>query len=376
MANQADYQENAARVLQRSNPWIMEDVIGQQTDLAYYPMVNHFSTPDTDLTAKVQSNEEVWNQYFDGDLYDTRRLTLEHFHLFEWFPLSPGKYHTQEAEHLRRDAKHALQKGPDGQSYFDPYGKANMIRGGFGSVRLRPRKINNEPHYFVSASSTGVCHEGFPVLIPREIYRNLIPRIRQDGAVPVSLSGEMRYPSVDLPTFFGRQREIPQLYLHVDDFQVLPGPRGEITSFDVSGAVSFIGEFQGEVGNYVTFATFNPASRESLENACLWIEHFYVKSQYKGKVITDFDEIAPRPHFENAKFGLPRLMAGTLEFAKIKELLLDLEIKYDEQAVRVYIDQSRQINTMGAPYVEGDVLTGGGDFIGRDKVVGYNDQPS
>ena len=196
--------------------------------------------------------------FLEEELYDTRRVKLEHFHLFEWFPLTPGRFHTAEAQEMRHRAYDAMFQTEDGRSYFTPHGKASMLRGGIGAVRFHPRMVADEPHYFMSASSNGVCHEGFPVLIPRRFYGPLKRRLLKEGAVPVNLGGEMRYLQMDNPTFLGGNREIPQLYLHVDQVEVLPQPRSEVKGYTVSAAISFIGEFEQLEGIYTTYATFNP----------------------------------------------------------------------------------------------------------------------
>jgi hypothetical protein len=343
----------------------MRQTIDQQSRLAHLPMVNRFTTPDTDLNPLVTSNEEAWRLFVQERLYDTRRVRLEHFHLFEWFPLVPGRFHTAEASRNRRMAYDMLERTPQGDAYFNPYGKASMLRGGIGAVRLRPRRIANEAHFYMTASSNGVCHEGFPVLIPRHFYSQLKPRLLQEGAVPVNLSGEMRYLLQDLPSFFSDHREIPQLYLHVDELQVLPSPRADVSSYAVSVAISFVGEFRGNEGLYATFATFDPSSNESLARTINWLGQVYVTERYKGLVVTDFDEAQPR--FPEAVFGLPDLMAGKLNGEKVQEFLEahGLGRNVNERFFLIY----KEINTQGGAYIAGDVHTGGGDFIGRDQIT-------
>jgi hypothetical protein len=293
-------------------------IIDEQTDLVHLPMVNRHTTPDTDLAIIAEDNVEVWSQFINEYLYDTRRVTLKHFHLFEWFPLKPGKFHTEEASGYRGRAERQLRRSADGETYFNPYGKASMVQGGIGAVRLRPRQIGGELHYFMTASSNGVCHEGFPVLIPRRFFGRLKQRILGEGAAPVTLSGEMRYIPNDILTFLGRDREIPLLYLHVDEIQQLPKPRSEITTYKVSVAISFFGQVEERKGNYVTYANFDPASPSSFERACHWLKQFYVR-QYEGTIITDFDEVQPR--FPEAIFGLPTLMTGKIDKNQVQAFL-------------------------------------------------------
>jgi hypothetical protein len=343
----------------------LSQVIDQQTRLTHYPLVNRFATAQTDLVQAVTTNEEAWRLFVEERLYDTRRVKLEHFHLFEWFPLSPGRFHTQQAKENRWVAAEMMVHTKRGFSFFNPYGKASMIRGGVGAVRLRPRLVSGEPHYFMTASSNGVCHEGFPVLIPRRFYGALKRRLLSEGVVPVNLEGEMRYLFDELPSFFESYRELPQLFLHVDNLQVLPRPRNEVTNLVVSVALSFIGQYEGKEGMYATFGNFDPSSTQSLQKTINWLGKFYVTEQYKGVVVTDFDEVQPR--FEGAIFGLPELMSGRLDSSQVKEFLK--KYGFWENAGQKFYVVYKQINTGGGAYIEGNVHIEGGDFIGRDKII-------
>ena len=258
-----------------------------------------------------------------------------------------------------------MERSPDGGSYFNPQGKATMLRGGVGAVRLRPRQIAGEPHYFMTASANGVCHEGFPVLVPRRFYGPLKATMLRQGAAAVTLSGEMRYVYDGLPTFFDSSRQIPQLYLYVDRIADLPGPRPEVEAFTVSAAVSFIGKFEAQEGVYTTYATFDPASPGSLREAVHWMEKFYVAEQYQVVVVTDFDEVQPR--FSGVVFGLPDLLAGKLDNEKVAQFLE--KYGFDSDAGQPYYVVYQEINTQGGAYIEGDVDTDGGDFIGRDQII-------
>lgn len=352
------------RFLQVIQNYELEVIIDQQTGLVSYPMVNRYKTPKSGPTKNALTNEDVWRLFVNEQLYDTRRVTLEHFHLFEWFPVSPGEYHTPEARESRREAYHHVFQTPEGHTYFDPGGKGRMLRGGVGAVRMRPRMIAGEPQYFMSVSSNGVCHEGFPVLIPRRFYGQIKPRLLQEGAVPVTISGEMRYLLEEQPAFFNSHRQIPALYLHVDDLEVLPVPRNEVNNYVISVATSFVGKYEQREGIYSTFATFDPAKAGALDKSITWLEEFYVTKTYKGVIITDFDEVKPR--FPGAVFGLPELMAGKLDQEGIKQFMEShgIPANVGQDFFLIY----KEINTQGGAYIEGEVNTGGGDFIGRDQI--------
>ncbi len=346
----------------------IQAMIDDQTSLSHYPQVNRFQPGKKDNAENPDSNEKVWSLFTQEKLYDTRRVTLDHFHLFEWFPLSPGKFHTYEGRERRRLALDMMFTASDGHRFFDPSGKASMLNGGVGAVRLRPRLIAGEPYFFMSVSSNGVCHEGFPVLVPRRFYAQVKPRLLDEGAAPVTISGEMRYLYEPLPSFFEGHREIPSLYLHVDELKLLPSPRPEVSKFTVSAAISFTGNVEGKEGIFATYATFDPADPASINKAINWMEQYYVTQLYKGVVITDFDEVIPR--FPGAIFNLPDLMAGKLAQGPLQEFLKSQGFSQD--AGKNFIVVYKEINTQGGAYIEGDVNTGGGDFIAGNKTVGNN----
>ncbi len=321
----------------------------RQIALAAYPLFHCHTTPMTDLTATFSDNREVWKQFNEEHLYDTHRVKLEYFHLFEWFPQSPGIFHTNEGETKRRWAMDFWRDQPGKKGYFELSGKLLMLEGGIGAVRLRPRKFQGDEYYFMTASSNDICHEGFPVVLPRRFYSGVKECINKYGAAPATISGEMRYIPADI---FGTRRDIPSLYLHVDDVQLLARPRSEITRFWVSAAVVFTRLYD----YYATYATFDPASTESIENACVWMQDFYIKELHQGQVLTDFDEIKPR--FPDAVFALPKVMNGKLD---------------PRQTQRVSGFSGEQITIINN-HIQGDYIAGNitvGDIYGSNITIGH-----
>jgi hypothetical protein len=354
-AREAELRAKLAQAGEALPDYLLGDVINRQTELLHYPLFGRQSTPSTDLSLTGQDNAQVWRQFLAEELFDTRRVTLEHFHLFEWFPLAPGRFHTPEAGLMRQAAAAQFNLTVDGRTYYSPPGKASMVQGGVGNVRLRPRLVNGEPHYFLSASSNGVCHEGFPVLVPRRFYGPLKARLNRDGAVPVTLRGEMRYIDPKVQAFFSSQRDLPGLYLHVDEVQVLDRPRPEVTGFLVSVAAAFMGTFQGEAGRYVSYCSFDPAEAGGVARIVQWMAQFYVAQQHQGVVITDFDEVQPR--FPGAVFGLVDLLGGQLDAQRVQQALAAQGLS--PQSGQQFFVFYKEINTQGGNYFEGPVTVGG-----------------
>jgi hypothetical protein len=65
--------------------------------------------------------------------------------------------------------------------------------------------------------------------------------------------------------------------------------------------------------------------------------------------------------------GLPTLMAGKLDQAQVQPFLQSQDL--DRQVNQPFFYIYKEINTQGGAYIEGDVYTGGGVFIGRDQTT-------
>lgn len=347
-------------------------VLSDQTTLASYTLLPTHTIPESDLDFKTDNNHDVWKQFNQERLFDTRRVTLEHFHLFEWFPRAPGLFHTHEAQIMREAVLAGAATADHTRVTFNPISKERLIvNGGVGSVRLRPRLATGadgftpQPYYFMTASSTGICHEGFPILIPRKLYAPLKMQVLDEGAVPVNLRGEMRYIP-DSTALLDEQ--LPQLYLHVDEIDHLAQPRANVTRYLISAAVSFFGRFQNQDGFYMTYVTFDPARNNALIDAVEWLSR-YANDDYAGQIVTDFDE--QRRHFSDATFSLEHVTQGKVRLDVARQLLERMGFSVNEinarteQIIRInqYIDTQSSgvqihVEAGGSLHIEGDVIGG------------------
>lgn len=267
-----------------------------------------------------RSNAQIWKQAISGELHATKRIRLTDFRLFEWFPLSPGLFHTEDATYHRRQAFNYISHTEDDLVVFDPYGKMHMILGGIGSIRLKPRLIEGAPSYFMSASSSRSCHDGFPVLLPETMYAKLISEVKSLGSARRTIEGELRFFPAELETLFQGYAGVPQLYLRVDTVSPSTSKtRAKEQSPLVSVAVSFEGEFEAEQGVFWSYVNFNPADAAEESQRIEWLHDTYVCHSYKGKVVTDFDEQQKR--FPDAVFSLAKVMDGDLSRRAISAFL-------------------------------------------------------
>jgi hypothetical protein len=276
------------------------------------------------------SNNSIWEAILLEKARYDMKVILESFFLFEWFPRSPGLFHTDSARNARQEARHNIETISNGVVVYNPHGKASMLDGGVGTIRLRPIKIENRDFYLMSASSNGVAHEGFPVALPSDLYNHYIDEIKDRGSLVRSLIGTLKFIPDRLITLYTDYREVPQLYLQVEDVRQTAFPKSHsMEELRVSVAVSFSSEFEGFPKVYASYVTFDPSDRRSFRENIEWLEQEYVVTKYKGRILTDFDE--QRMHFEDAPFSLKKVMNLELNRAEVTSIIHHLHIDSAER---------------------------------------------
>src|SRR5882762_1555308 len=125
------------------------------------------------------SNNGIWEAILLEKARYEMKVILESFFLFEWFPRSPGLFHAHFGKGARREARQHVETISNGVVVYNPYGKASMLDGGVGNIRLNPIAIDNKDLYLMSASSNGTAHEGFPVALPSDLYNRHIDEIKE-----------------------------------------------------------------------------------------------------------------------------------------------------------------------------------------------------
>lgn len=300
------------------------------------------------------SNNELWADLLIAGLTRSAVVRLPDYWLSEWFPLSPGLFHTPEAARNRRHARRHLLTSNDGSRalgrveggrvrhrlpasimrqlhedavyVYDPHGKVKMVGGGIGSVRLKPKQLPGGLTWFMGASSTPVAHEGIPVALPDGLYRDCIDRLSSDGAVCCTLTGRLMFLPQDFEPLFRGLVGIPQVYVDIEHLEVAPTARAN--HFLASGAVMVQTGSEGPTPDYfddltqgisAAYVSFLPGHPETIELAAEWLAETYVHELLAGRVITDFDEQVRR--FEGAAFSLNRIMHGQIPISEAENLL-------------------------------------------------------
>ena len=293
-------------------------------------------------------NHDVWSDIIGQQISAGTEITLERFQVMDWFPRSPGLFYTPNAEWARNEAfqhlhggfaesptrDHATERGQhDYTVVFTPEGKLSMLQGGIGAVRLKPVQIFGEPHWLVTASSDGVTHTGIPLALPRKLFAPLLRQIRNHGAAPATVRGELEFVPDPFSRLFDNAVMIPRLLLKVTNVEVEPTPKRSV-DLETSVAVSFVSDYEGPAKVYLTYVTFRPDTGDSFAEAISWMKNEYVEGAYRGRIITDFDQT--RTIFPEARLALSKVMDRLLSEGELRETL---ELMYATASADRYFDE-------------------------------------
>jgi hypothetical protein len=352
-------------------PWDIAHVVDTQVGTANYLQPALFLPPAEDR--EYRDNRSLWQAVLTERLRCNVTLKLGGFWLFEWFPRSPGLFHTTQGTFSREYALRTAQRvkvprisgGQQRQDIlaFAPREKASMLQGGIGCVRLRPKMTEYGSTWFLSASATLIAHEGFPVALPEHHYDRIIDHITSAGAVSCDLTGRLRFLPEPLVKLFNDYREVPYLYLLVDEIRPLHSAGQDSTKRPlVSVAVSFESEFEGHRGVYASYDTFDASNRNSLADTVTWLEDIYVQDTYKGRVITDFDE--HRSHFSDAMFSLDKVTSNTVVRRDVTSLIESLKLHGAD--VNGFFDGLARANQLSIQVIQQNVTGNNNIVSGRD----------
>ena len=360
MRSHDDASRLIGRQLEQLESWAIPDVLTRHLSAAHYLALPDEHSTTTSKSETFNSNNELWEEFIHTRrLGIGSRLTLQSFFIFEWIPRSPGLYFTPFGRQARLEAEHRVRRLEDGVIVFDPYGKMSMLDGGIGNLRLKPIVVNGQDLVLMSGSSNGECHEGFPLAVPTELYDSIADQVRHRGAVVRTLSGRLRAVPQELDFLYDSYRNVRKLYLLVDDISV-PTLRKSRTLEDlnVSVAASFMSNYEGSPKMYACYVNTDPRIQDSLRDRVRWMEEVYVKKEYQGRVVTDFDEL--ENHFDGAIFGLKKVMALGVrreDFLSVDPFLLPGTVYVDQLIMQQTIIKEQrmsQYNVVGPVGALGD----------------------
>jgi hypothetical protein len=101
--------------------------------------------------------------------------------------------------------------------------------------------------------------------------------------------------------------------------------------------VSFVSDYKGPVSVYATYVTFQPSIEGSFQDAVTWMKKKYVEGEYRGRIITDFDQT--RPTFPEAKLALSQVMDRKVSRRALREAV---ELMHATGSFEAYFDEIDQ----------------------------------
>lgn len=321
------------------------------------------STQTNALDFHVTSNEGFWEKLLYERNMTLRWVELSRFQIVDWFPRTPGLYHTHNAKYARREAEHYVRE-EDGIRFYDPRGKFHMMQGGTGSVRFKPILIEREEYWLCTATSDGYAHSGVPIAIPNDLIQKVD---FSDYRYWFKIVGQVKFLPEFLEEHFYHMSRVPQVYILVDNLDTLIKEKSA-SAVKITPMVFFTGEiripkrepresWRGEERGRVTYVTCRADSLGELDRAANWL-NWYTR-RFHGEIITNFDE--QRPIFQDAPFSLQNVMSGRLD----KYRMLDFHIMNAE----IVCDNIQRIHSEATTMTQIDVKLGNGVTIHGDFVV-------
>jgi hypothetical protein len=294
------------------------------------------------------SSEEFWNDILFKDQRALRWVRLVKFQIVDWFPRTPGLFHTRDAVRARHEAQQYLRE-ENGVKFYEPRGKTHMIDGGLGAVRFKTVNIENSDCWLCTATSDKQCHSGVPLAVPNYFMNKI------DSYSNYRITGQTRFLPKFLERHFNHMSRVPQIYLLVDNVERFGQNQNPPT---ISPMVFFTSERQrrhSQEGN-VTFVHCRSDSSQELDLAGEWLSEYV--HRYGNKIITNFDE--QRPIFKDAPFSLQKILNG--EFDKNELHKFDIHNaniicdSIDEIYAEVIRMSKNEINIGEGSTVIGDVV--------------------
>lgn len=316
-------------------------------------------TVSTASDFEFNSNQNFWREVLGGQRLALRWVELIDFKIVDWFPRTPGLFHTHEAQRARSYAEAYIVE-EHGIRFYEPQGKAHMIEGGIGSIRFKPLKIDSEDCWLCTATSDRYCHSGIPLAIPNVIMQKV------DTKFNCKVTGQVKFlPEFLSKDYFYHMSRIPQIYVFVDAIELLSKEK-LASPVNITPMVFFKGDFKElsrnpgrrreQVGN-VTYVTCRVDNLIELDKAADWLEWY--AERYGGEVITNFDE--QRPTFRDAPFSLQNVMNGNLDIYRMHEFRIE--------HADIVCDTVNNIHSEKTTMTQIDVQLGNGVTIHGDFVV-------
>lgn len=308
------------------------------------------------MDEEVRSAEQFWQQQQELALGSVR---IRDVRIIDWFPRAPGVFWSARARRAREEIwmEPALDDRRLGR-YYAPRSKMGLIEhGGIGTIRLLPKKVDDQTCLLATAVSGTECHAGIPLAIPQDLY--LASSLKWGDYV--ELRGRVRFlHEVGLDDVAGSVHHARPLVVLVDEIKGSKAARS-LDRIKITPVALFEplddSPNRGRGSLNYTFVHCHAGSDSDLDMAGEWIEQ-YAKT-YSGRVVTNFDQ--QRPLLAGAPLSYQRLVVNTYDRATL------VRIGGDAQIARVdTFIQHQHIGTMNTGH---HINVGGSAIINIDSTL-------
>lgn len=258
--------------------------------------------PDHERINAIFSVSQVWPLILSGRLRSGDQIAIE-AQLTEWLPLSPGRYFTPHARRARHSARY-----DEILCEYTLGGKASMLEGGLGTLRVASKALIANAFVLVGATSERDAAAGIPVRLPLDLYEEIKLAMRQDGVVAAKLSGSL--VAVDRAELaFRTDHRVPNIIFDATRMEVershhmtrQPTMASVAIAFAEEQIIDRLSHQRGEEqlwrpGNGVrySFASFDVSrGSEGIASACDWLEAYIGRHSERADrqmIVSDFDD--------------------------------------------------------------------------------------
>lgn len=324
-----------------------------------------FRRTDTGPTGRDYKDIVAEKEFWDGTgIVAFGAVRFHGFRLTDWFPRAPGVYWSRHAQEARENVRRFGETNTDAElgTYFSPESKMGLIeKGGIGTVRLRPRRIDGEDCWLATALAGTECHSGIPLAVPNALLR----QAQVAWGDRVNIRGRVRFlQDAGLDDTASGVHHARPLIVFVDDLEGVTPRRAQepivITPVALFESADSHLRHRYDRAQY-TFVQCAAGADSELDVAVDWIEKYATK--HAGRVITNFDE--QRPMLADAPLSYQRLVAKTYDRTVIERFEGTIRVDRIDRLVQ----ESVTTQYFGDVHMGHEINVGGSAIINIDSVL-------